>query len=128
MTSVDWDAMLCAYWTGSYKVEGNLWDLVPKRTCELWHRQAIDEELYPEEKSDPVAVPCATKPSGQTTPPTPSSEELQPPNSQRKVPTVDPGGRGVAHRSAGVTASIRFPRPLSHHHVRFSAACEQQVL
>ena len=56
MTSVDWDAMLCAYWTGSYKIEGNLWDLVPKQTCELWHRQAIDEELYPEEKSDPVAA------------------------------------------------------------------------
>ena len=56
MTSVDWDAMLCDCWTGSYEVMGNLRDLVPKRTCELWHRQAIDEELYPEEKSDPVAA------------------------------------------------------------------------
>lgn len=57
MTSVDWDAMLCSYWEGVYKVgEGNLWDLVPKPTCELWHRQTIDEELYPEEKSDPVAA------------------------------------------------------------------------
>ena len=56
MTSVDWDAMLCDCWTGSYEVMGNLRDLVPKQTCELWHRQAIDEELYPEEKSDPVAA------------------------------------------------------------------------
>lgn len=56
MTSVDWDAMLCAYWEGVYKIEGNLWDLVPRQTCELWHCQAIDEELYPEEKSDLVAA------------------------------------------------------------------------
>ena len=56
MTSVDWDAMLCDCWTGSYEVMGNLRDLVPKQTCELWHRQTIDEELYPEEKSDPVAA------------------------------------------------------------------------
>ena len=56
MTSVDWDAMLCAYWEGVYKIEGNLWDLVPRQTCELWHHQTIDEELYPEEKSDPVAA------------------------------------------------------------------------
>lgn len=54
MTSVDWDTMLCAAWTRSYEVMGNLWDLVPKQTCELWHCQATDE-LYPEEKSDPVA-------------------------------------------------------------------------